>query len=259
MAQKAKKLSTKEKQDKQLREDISSFKSSVAFILFCIVIVFTTSVIRGQRGVNVKAALLCQKWYFILPFAVLLALCGVWRYLSFKKKKDEGLSYFNSYDALGIAFFLFGYVNILGGLASGTITALIGYTVLFAVCTFVKQFFTRDFFAASLVNADIAALIGIVGKKFTFSTGFGKAIVFILMAAAAALAVVSAVKAIQNKKLMKDEGLTYLPAIISAVIGIVLVLLVKLIPAFTVLLAEIVLLVQFVALGVVYTVRMLNR
>lgn len=250
-------------QDIRLREDIASFKASVVFLLFCAVIFFTVTKLSYERdSLYVKLRIFIENNPWILAiFLVLFGLSCVWKYLSNKNKKDEGLKYFSSGDAVGVTLFLLVYVLTL--VATYHMPVILTVIVAYALGYYVKHFYGKDFFLVTLLSLDMALALflafGNLGTSGGLST-FVK-ILFAIAAVAGFVAIVyAAYKLLSDKARVKKEKLTLVPAIISLVIGAVLAVLCFALPqAVTILAAEIVLLVQYVALGVYYTVRLLNQ
>lgn len=261
MAQK--KNSKASRQDIRLREDIASFKASVVFLMFCAVIFFTVTKLSYERNsLYLRLRIFVEENPWILAvFFVLFGLCCVWKYLNFKNKKDESLKYFSSSDACGITLFLLVYVLTL--VATYHMPVILTVIISYALCYYVKHFYGRDFLLVTLLTLDMALALFLAFGSFGTSGGIST-FVKILFAAAAVIGFIAIIYAayrlLSDKTRVKKEKLTLVPAIASLVIGAVLAGLCFAVPqTVTILAAEIVLLVQYVALGVYYTVRLLNQ
>ncbi len=261
MAQK--KINKASKQDIRLKEDIASFKASVVFLLFCAVIFFTVTQLSYTRdSLYIKLRLFAENNPWILAvFFVLFGLSLLWKYINVKNKKDEAYKYFSSGDACGITLFLLLYVLtlVVTYKMSVIVTMIVGY----ALCYYVKHFYAKDFFLVTLLNLDMALALFLAFGNFGTSGGLST-FVKILFAAAVVLGFIAicfaAWKLLSNKAAFKAEKLTLIPLVISLIIGAVLAALCFALPqTITILAAEIVLLVQYVGLGVYYTVRLLNQ
>lgn len=255
---------TNKTQDVRLKADIASFKASVAFLLFCAVIFFTVTYLPFERG-----SLYIPIWNFfksypfvLLVFPILLGLSCLWKYLSSKKNKDESYRYFASSDAIAISLFLliFALTLMLTYQMSVFLTVIAG----FALCYYVKHFFQKDFFVVTLLNLDIALSLWLMfGGEGKNTGGIATVIKYVFVIAAVigfVGIIVTAFTILKNKKKYGAQKLSFIPIIISVVVGAALAALLYFLPAtVTILVAEIALLIQFVGLGVYYTVRLLNQ
>ncbi len=251
------------KQDIRLKEDIASFKASVVFLLFCAVIFFTVTKLSYERdSLYLKFRLFIENNPYVLAiFFVLLGLCCVWKYLNVKNKKDESYKYFSSSDACAVSLFLLVYVLTL--VVTYHMPVILTVIVAYALCYYVKHFYGKDFFLFTLLNLDMALALFLAFGNLGTSGGIST-FVKILFAAAALIGflaiIYSAWKLLSDKAKFKAEKLTLIPAAVSLAVGAVLAILCFTMPeTVTILAAEIVLLVQYVGLGVYYTVRLLNQ
>ncbi len=250
-------------QDVRLKQDIAAFKSSVVFLLFCAVIFFTVTHLTYERdSLYMTIRTFIEHYPFVLAaFFALFGLCCIWKFINIKKHKDESYRYFSSGDACGISLFLliFALTLTMTYHMSVILTVIVGY----ALCYYVKHFFQKDFFLVTLLNTDIALALWLLFGNAGMTGGvasFAK-IVFAVIAALGFIAVCySVIKLIRNKKQIKKEKLSLIPAVVSIALGGVLAVLMYFTGSVvTILIAEIVLLVQYVGLGVYYTVRLLNQ
>lgn len=258
-----KKTQTLNKQDAKLREDIASFKASVAFLLFCAVIFFTVSNFTYSRdSLYIPVRSFIEKYPFILAvFFVLFGLCCVIKYFKVKNKVNEDFSYFSSSDACGVTLFLLVYA--LTFTMTNSTAVLLAVIVSYAIVYYVKQFFAKDFLLVTLLNADIALALWLIFGSSGMTGGVASfvKIVFVIVTALGFFAVCYfCYKLLKDKKDCKKNNLNIIPAVISLVFGIVLSVVMLIAPeALTILVAEIILLAQYVGLGVYYTVRLLNQ
>lgn len=257
----AKKQTTKyADKDIQLKEDIASFKAMVAFIAFCLVIFFTATNIIYERGsmyMSMRITLEKCPWV-IAVFAAVFGLSCFWKYRCAKKKTDESYRYFSSSDACGVALFLLVYLLML--IVTYHSYAIIAVTVGFAVAYYVKHFYLRDFYIVSLFNVVAAFLIWLIlGNPGTSggASDIAKIGLVIIALGVIVYAVASTLDMIR-KKAENQAKLTIVTAAISIIIAGILAVLCRT-GTISVLVAEIILLIQYVSLGVFYTVRLLNQ
>ncbi len=250
-------------QDVRLKQDIAAFKASVVFLLFCAVIFFTVTHLTWERGsLYMTIRYFIEDYPWILSgFFLLFGLCCIWKFVNIRKHKDESYSYFSSGDACGVSLFLLVFALTLT--MTYHMSVILTITVGYALCYYVKHFFQKDFFLITLLNLDIALALWLAFGSIGMDGGvanFAKT----LFALAAALGFVvicyMVFRLIKKGKKHNSEKLTFVPAVISLVIGAALAALMFFAGAtVTILIAEIVLLVQYVGLGVYYTVRLLNQ
>ena len=251
------------KQDVKLREDIASFKASVAFLLFCAVIFFTVSKFTYSRdSLYMPVRSFIEKYPFILAvFFVLFGLCCAIKYLRVKNKVNEDFSYFSSSDACNITLFLLLYA--LTFTLTYSTAVLLTVIVSYAVVYYAKQFFAKDFLYITLLNLDIALALWLVFGASNMTGGVASfvKILFIVVTALGFFAICyCCYKMFKDKKGSKKNSLNILPAVISLVFGIVLTIAMLVSSeTVTILVSEIILLAQYVGLGVYYTVRLLNQ
>ena len=248
-------------QDARLRDDIASFKSSVAFLLYSAVIFFTaTNLQYNKTSLRVPISIFFgnNPWIMIFPL-ILFGLSAYWLYSNRKKKKDEGFSYFSSDDAFVITLFIL--VFALAFAMSYSVALLIAVTVGFALCYYSTRLFSKDFMVATFMNAAFAMLLWLIGGT-SATTGVLPTIakvVFLVLSILAITAAAAVTVMVMGGKLGAFKG-SYIPVIISFVIGAALCVVLLAAPAvMSLMLAEIILLVQYVVLGVYYTVRLLNQ
>lgn len=249
-------------QDARLKEDIASFKSSVAFLLFCAVIFFTATNLQYTSSslyMPIWLFINNNPWIMLIPI-VLFGLSLFWNYRMRKLNKEEGYSYFASGDAIAVTSFILAFV--LAFMMTYSVAILISVTVAFALCYYAIKLFSKDFMLCTFMNTALALLIWIIGGK-SLTTGalaITSRTVYIALSAITVLGVLAIVIMILAGKIkIKGKG-SYVPVIISFVIGAALCAVLAFMPGLiSMIVAEIILLVQYVALGVYYTVRLLNQ
>ncbi len=247
-------------EDIRLKEDIASFKAMVAFIAFCLIIFFTATNIVYERGsmyMNIRFFIDKCPW-IIAIFVGIFGLACLWKYNCSKNKKNESYRYFSSNDACGTTLFLLVYLLML--IVTYHTSVIIAVTVGFAVAYYVKHFYLRDFYIVSLFNIVASFMLWLVFGNPGTSGGISeiaKIGLAIIAACVIIYAVISAL-AIIRKKTGAQEKLTLVPAVISIVIAGILAVLCYT-GTINILVAQIVLLIQYVGLGVFYTVRLLNQ
>ncbi len=258
-----KKQNATSKQDIRLKNDIASFKASVAFLLFCVVVFFTVNNLQYTREslhIKLKVFLGHNPWLVAIS-AILLILGFVYRYMTLKSKKDESYSYFSSEDTLGVAIFQF--LFIIAFLLSDSLAVLLSVIVGYAVVYYVKHFFGKDFLYVTLLNCCCAMALWLVFGH-TGVSGLLATCAKIFFVAASGLGFIATVYGLVrlylNKSYMKAQKLSILPAIVTlAFAGVLGILLLMPNAALTILVAEIILLAQYLGLGIYYTVRLLNQ
>lgn len=258
-----KKTQTLNKQDAKLRQDIASFKASVVFLLFFAVIFFTISNFTYSRdSLYMPVRSFIEKYPFILAlFFVLFGVCCVIKYFKVKNKVNEDFSYFSSSDACGVTLFLLVYALTFSMTHSTAV--LLTVIVAYAIVYYVKQFFAKDFLLVTLLNVDIALALWLIFGNSGMTGGvasFAK-IVFVIATALGFFAICYfCFKLLKDKNDCKKNKLTIIPAVISLAFAVVLTLAMLVVPeTVTILISEIILLAQYVGLGVYYTVRLLNQ
>lgn len=263
--------------DPKLREDIASFKASMAFIIFSLIIFLTASNIQNNRETyRFRDYLDHNMWLMLIPVGI-FAVSAVLKFLAISKKKDESYSYFSTSDFLGLAFLFLVYSLTFA--ATNNILMYSAVVIGFALAYYTKRFFNTDFYAVTLLNLAIAMGLWLKFGNKGWSTLLSKISLVILLAFAVITAVL-VVAFVFAKLCSKDKGckltkalyifgvrskadsakLSLVPVFISLVTGIVLALILMLAPQLiTLLVAEIILLIQYVALGVYYTVKLINQ
>lgn len=256
MAQK--RIDEKEKKDQRLKEDIASFKASVVFLLLCAVIFFTLNNLANAPGtLYLPFGRLVGRWWFVGIFVLLFIGAAVWYIRNVRAHKDESCRYFSSADALGLALFLLVYV--LTFRYTWHAHRLIAVTLALALIYYVKHFFGKDFLLITLLNLDIALGLWLVFGNTGISALGAKIGAAVICAAGFLLILFFLCRMMADKKKMKQNRWVLWPAIVSIALGAVLAVLLWFVPAFSVSIAGIILLVQYVGLGVYYTVRLLNQ
>ena len=265
--------------DQKFKEDIASFKASMAFIIFCLIIFLTASNIENNRATyDFRHFLDNNIWMLIIPFGI-FAAAAVLRIIAYKKGADESCSYFSTRDFLGLSFLFLVYS--LTFTATNSVLMYVMVVIGFALGYYSKHFFGADFYIVTLMNVAIAfglwLKFGNKGWGTTLST-LSVNILFTLCGITAILIVVFAVARLVRRKGsagIADKALAVfgitrentpfgklclIPVFVSLVLGIALALVLQFAPIYlTLLVAEIILLVQYVALGVFYTVKLINQ
>ncbi|MBE6704841.1 MAG: hypothetical protein E7583_06220 [Ruminococcaceae bacterium] len=256
-----KKTIMKPDQDLKLKQDIASFKAMFAFILFCLVIFFTASNMVYERGsLYMKINFFVVKCPWVIgAFVLLFGLACLWKYLNSRKKKDESFRYFSSNDACGVTLFLLTYFLML--IVTTHTYMIIAATIGFAVAYYVRHFYLKDFYLITLFNIVAAFMIWMVkgnpGTSGTVSV-IAKVGLALICLGTLIYVVITAVRLLSDKAFMKKEKLTLIPIVISVAVAAVTAVLCCT-GAVNVLVGELVLLIQYVGLGVFYTVRLLNQ
>ncbi len=269
--------------DPKLREDIASFKASFAFIIFCLIIFLTASNAPSTREGMMKLYkfrdyLDNNMWLLIIPFGI-FAISAFMRIRAGINKTDESYRYFSTHDFLGLSSLFVVYTLTFA--ATNNILMYSIVVVGFAVGYYAKRFFGVDFYTVTILNLAIAFGLWIkFGNKGWDTTLSNTALILLMLGVAAAiiLIVVFTVSRIIHKN--KSAGqldktlcifgvdgksadfskLCLFPVFVSIVIGAVLAATLYFFPAYlTLLVAEIILLIQYVVLGVFYTVKLINQ
>ncbi|MBR3996532.1 MAG: hypothetical protein IKI97_14805 [Clostridia bacterium] len=269
--------------DPKLKEDIASFKASSAFIIFCFIIFLTVSKLQNNGPLyNFRNYLDNNIWLLLIPFGIFAASVAL-RLVAKTKKRDESYSYFSTRDFLGLSSLFVVY-----SLTFASTTNIFMYSLVvvgFAVGYYSKHFFTTDFYAITILNLALAfglwlafGNMGSLSWESTLATtskillAAGVVVTVVLVVIFAFAGMISKKKkatgilnntllvyGIDGKKTPYSK-LCLAPVFISVVIGIALAGILYFFPQhLTVLVAEIILLVQYVALGVFYTVRLINQ
>lgn len=262
--------------DPKLREDIASFKASFAFIIFCLIIFLTASNIQNNKTTYLFRNFLDNNmWMFIIPFGI-FAVSAVLRIKAGIKGTDESYSYFSTHDFLGLSSLFVVY-----SLTFAATTNILMYSIIvvgFAVGYYAKRFFGPDFYTVTILNLATAFGLWLGFGNKGWSTVLSKASVILLfIGVIAAIVVILAFSVAKvasgkfsntliNKAASvlgidtKAKNLCIIPVFVSLVIGAVLAIVLQFAPQYlTLLVAEIILLIQYAALGVFYTVKLINQ
>jgi len=268
-------------QDTKLREDIASFKASMAFIIFCVIIFFTATQIQNDHNMyfKVRPYLDSHAWLLAIPFGI-FAISAILKVRAIKKKKDESLKYFSTSDFLGLSALFVLYSVTFAATAYTLVYSLV--VVGFAIGYYAKHFFNNDFYCVTLLNLAAAFALYLkfgtklwTSKLSTVSNLFLMAVCIIVIALVM-LFVISKmfIKKGDTAKLLdkavyvfgipgKNGSIAKLclaPAWISLIIALALALILQFAPGMMQLLvAEIIILIQYVALGIFYTVKLINQ
>lgn len=264
------------KYDPKLKEDIASFKASFAFIIFCVIIFLTASNLETNEALyTFKDFLDHNMWLLVIPFGI-FAISAALRILAAAKKWDESYSYFSTHDFLGLSSLFVVYTLTFTSTSNILMYSLV--VVGFAVGYYAKRFFGPDFYTITLLNLAIAFGLWLKFGNKNWSTFLSKFSVGLLLAGAIVTVLLIAVFAFSRifikKPTILDKSvcifgvtdrndlpkLCMIPALVSIILGIALAIVLQFFPQYmTLLMAEIILLIQYVALGVIYTVRLINQ
>lgn len=265
--------------DPKLREDIASFKASFAFIIFCMIIFLTASNLENNRATyQFRNFLDNNMWLYLIPIG-LFAVSAVLRIRAQLNKIDESYSYFSTHDFLGLSSLF--VVYSLTFAATNNILMYSIVVVGFAVGYYAKRFFGPDFYTVTIFNLAIAFGLWLKFGDKGWSTLLSKLSASLLAAGVVVTVIIITAYAVIRSFCKKrsvaiidkamavlgayvadadNSKLCIIPVFVSLVIGAVLALVLQFAPQYlTLLVAEIVLLVQYVALGVFYTVRIINQ
>lgn len=244
--------------DERLKNDIASFKASAAFIIFFMLIFFTSSLQNNRAMYNFRNSLDNNMWVLAIPFAI-VAIASLIKNRAVKKNKDESFSYFSSDDFLGLSVLFL--VWSLTFTATTSIFMYIMVIIGFAIAYYAKRFFGSDFYAVTLLNLSVAFALWLKFGVKGWSTTLSKTsiiILFIFCALTAIGVTVLTVYGIRAKNNGCFKKYCFIPVFVSLVLGAALALAVNN-SIITLLVAEIILLIQYAALGVFYTVRLINQ
>ena len=265
------------KNDPKLKEDIASFKASFAFIIFCLIIFLTASNLKNDRATyGFRDYFDHNMWLLVIPFGI-FAISAALRILAAVKNRDESYSYFSTHDFLGLSSLFVVYTLTFACTNNILMYSLV--VVGFAVGYYAKRFFDSDFYAITILNLAIAFGLWLVfGAKGwgTFLSRFSTILMLIGVVVTVLLIAGFALSRIFMRKsyTLFDKAvcifgvtgknhfskLCMLPAIISIVVGIALAIVLQFFGQhMTLLVAEIILLIQYVALGVFYTIKLINQ
>ncbi len=265
--------------DPKLKDDIASFKASMAFIIFCLIIFITASNLQNNKAMyDFRNYLDHNPWLLIIPFGI-FAISAVLKIRADVKKTDESYRYFSTHDFLGLSSLF--VVYSLTFAATNNILMYSIVVVGFAVGYFAKRFFGVDFYIVTLLNLATAFGLWLKFGDKGWSTTLSKASAILLFAGVAVtvilIAVYAVIKTVCKKSSVKfidktmavygvdtakseASKLCLFPVFVSLVIAAALALVLQFAPQYmTLLVAEIILLIQYVVLGVFYTVKLINQ
>ncbi len=256
----AKKFNKAKKQinvaDKHLKEDIIFFKSSVLFLLLCAAVLFTLRVDGMSKTFYMMTASFLPYAYgnvqLLFIFGVLTVAAAVYYVVCRKNKKDESMSYFSSTNMLCLAAFCEAYCFTYH--IDGSSVKLLVLTFVCGVLYYINKFYNSDVVWYYLFNVLLCYnLWSFFGTAASSRPALG-----IVLKAFGVIGIVAvcyfAYKA--KAKAEKSQFIVW-PFAMTAVIFVALAVLCG-ISTITTTLAMVVMLVQFIAAGVYYTIKLLK-
>ena len=235
------------------KEDILFFRMSCAFVL-CIAAVFFINYLNNSIDLASDIYIISKRTSSRI-IALVLALLSV-GYFAFcrYKKKDESESTFSSGNLAAIVCYLSGGFIYWGTTYSPRYDALITLTISFGLLYFIYNFYKRDFFAFSVAN------LLFLSTAWLFTRGSAKFLVpkaiMLILCLVACLMTCKVERALAKK----NKGVLHL-VLFSFLITVVLISLSKFIGirAITSSIMMTVIIAQYVAGGIYYTVKLFTE
>lgn len=257
MAKKIKKNQAVQKSANSLKEDIQFFKSSMMFLLLCGVILFTLRLADFGKAFYMMTA----SW---LPFAydhiqmkfifgVLTVAAAAFFVVRRVKKTDESMKYLSSLNLLCISGFCLLYCFVYG--LDQSVTKLIVLTVICGVLYYIKKFFNCDFVLFYIFNVMLCFDLWCF-----FAPGVSsKPVLMLLLKIFGVLATLAVLGYAIYTKTKGDKKAKFIiwPYAVSGVLAVVLATICLTASVLTSTYAVVVMLIQFIVMGVYYTVKVL--
>lgn len=206
------------KADRQYKEDIIFFRISSLFIVACAAIIG----IFRLTGDPAKLAFFrtVRNPVYMIVMAALLVLTGGYVAYTKKKKIDESMRSYSSWNFFSIVLYAVGVSIYWGWFDNPSLWVLVVATIVLALLYMVYHIYDRDFFLFTVANAVFLVTL------WAFSIGsLVKTIVSALLVVASALCCYAAYKLSAKYRTEKNRKLHFEPIYISFVLMIVLLVL----------------------------------
>lgn len=254
--------------NKMTKSDVRFYKMSSLFFLICAIVLFVLKIMdsvsyRISTGKNLSYELytLFRNPVYIIAVLILLIASAAWLIVSKVKKYDESYMIVSSINALSIMLYIAGFsafYGIKGRLDPTESVFIIAVTVALALIYYISKIYKPDFLIFSIENALLALLL----YKYQYVTGVrgitGKVLLIIAFVAIGFVAghTFSNIKSRIQKG--KRKTLVLFPYFVSLVIWSVFMFATG-IDFFTTGIMLSILLVQYIAFAIVYTIKLIKE
>ena len=249
------------------KNDVDFFKMSMLFLALCGMVLLLLQM-RTSAGYGITTGRnLVYNLYkvfrhpaYIAAVAVLLAGSVVWFVLDKKRKINADVHYFSGINALSLMAYVVFFSLFFGtsvDLASGPMFML-AFTVVLCLLYYIYKRYHRDFFFFSLENAVLALLLYRYWNVFTLRGIVGKCLLCVVFALLGFLLVKNASKLSSR---FKRGGKPVKPTLFPYFVSLAVWALLMLVPfnSRTAALVLSVMLVQYIAFAILYTVRLIRE
>ena len=253
---------------KMTKSDVRFYKMSSLFFVLCAVVLFILKIMdsvtyRISTGKNLAYELytLFRNPVYILIVSVLFIVCVVCMIINKTKKKDESLRVISSTNAFAIMLYILGFsafYGIKGRLDPKDSVLAIAVTVVLALIYYISKIYKRDFLIFSIENALLAMLL----YKYQYVTGargiVGKILLIIAFAAVGFVMSYALNKAKSRISKGKNQALLSFPYFVTLAIWSVFMFTVG-VEFITTEIMLTVLLIQYIAFAIVYTIKLIRE
>lgn len=245
--------SKENKSSARYKEDIIFFRMSALFLLVCIAVV---GIFRLKAmPSNAFHRFAHTPWVMAAVTVLLLAAVGYWLYCKITKK-DESLKSVSSINCVAVAAYIFLFTMYWGWTYSPRYGTVITLTIALPLLYFINHIYKKDFFAFSASNLIFAAAVWLFMRSGLIFT-----------VAAAVMLPVSAFCCYYGYRLGKKYNgaekykYRFEPICISFLITVVLIVLRSFVKVqfLTSSLVWIIMLFQYIAGGIYYTIKLLRE
>ena len=258
-------MASKSKKNVQMKKsDIDFYRMTGVFAIACVFIFLVlrmsaTMTFYHSTGNNLTYNFyqLCRNPVFAV-FAVLVALAGVaWFAFCRIQKKNESMKLFRSYDALA----LIGYLAVFWlcfGIKENSLEHMffIAFTIIASVLFYISRFYKSDFIFYSVLNVFFAFVIYFTADKAENSYTVLKIALIVLSVAAIMLFPKKNKSHFKNSK--HNKALFYIPSYVSLILFVVF-LFIRAFTFFTANAMLVIMLIQYIIAGIVYTIRLIRE
>lgn len=263
-------MSNTEKKNKASlsKSDIDFYKMSGVFAIACIFVVITlrmsnTITLRHSTGANLTYNFysLCHNPFFIALAAIIGLGSVAWYVYSRAKKIDESSKVFSSTDCLALVIYLAVFCASFGiEINSTRHMFFIIFTIAVSVIYFISKIFHIDFFFYTVMNSIFVLTLYMFATR-TFALAL--AVKALMVIAAAVICYLVSTKYNGSQKSKKSKSYLFFPVYISLVlwaVGMFWKAFTMGTPLFLQTNAMIVImLVQYLIVGIVYTIRLIRE
>ncbi len=258
-------MASKNKKNVQLKKaDIDFYRMTGVFAIACVFIVLVlrmnstmTSYHSTGNNITYNFYQLCRNPIFAVFAGLVAAACVVWFVLSRIQKKDESMKLFKSSDALVlIGYFAVFWLSFGVRMNSQNHMFFIAFTIIASVLYYISRLYKSDFIFYSALNAFFAFVIYFTADKAQIGYTALKIALIVLSVAAIMLFPKKNKSHFKNSK--HNKALFYIPSYVSLILFVVF-LFIREFTFMTVNAMLVIMLVQYIIAGIVYTIRLIRE